>query len=280
MRPLDCSDIKTSMAKYLEDQLLLSKRANHTCVLTLPIKTFDGRWVSVIVEQKFDDSFLVHDGGKTDSELFSQGVKMNAADEETHAAIAAKYEVSIGDRLIQKVCHRAELNEGCAAMMTSQLLWSPIEIEIDRIYRDVSAALTLWKPPDTRITEKVILDGTKEQHTVGFVVARKSARSTAAIDVLSSSRGHALEKARKYDYTWMDMERKSEEYRGWARLAIIPSVEGWTSKALEIIRNSANDAIALNSDEEGSLGGLVSESIEKLTGPGFSPGNRAAFSLH
>jgi hypothetical protein len=78
----------------------------------------------------------------------------------------------------------------------------------------------------------------------------------------------------------MDMERKSEEYRDWARLAIIPSVEGWTSKALEIIRNSANDAIALNSDEEGSLGGLVSESIEKLTGPGFSPGNRAAFSLH
>jgi hypothetical protein len=285
MRPLACSEITTSMTKYLEDQLLISTRPNNACVLTLPIKTLDGRSVSVIVEQTFEDAFIVHDGGKTDSELFSQGVKMNDSDDQTHAAIAAKYEVSIRDRMIQKVCRRVELNEAiltvgqCAAMMTSQLLWSSVEIEDDRVYRDVSAALTLWKPADVHIDEKVTLNGTKEQHTVGFVVVLESAHRMAAVDVLLSSRARALDRARKYDYTWMDMERKSPEYRNWARLAIIPSVEAWSPKALEIIRSSANEAIVLPSDQEATLNERISESMAKLAGPGFSPGERAPFAL-
>jgi hypothetical protein len=283
MAHLVCSEIKSSTARYLEGQLLISGRPDDACVITLPIKTLDGRWVSVIVEQKLEDSFRVHDGGKTDSELFSQGVKMTDADEETHAAIAAEYGVSIGDRIIQKVCRRADLSEAimavgqCAAMMTSQLLWARVELEEDRVCRDVAAALTLWKPADVRIDENVSLEGRRYKHVVHFV-AHKSTQNTA-VDVLSSRRGRSLEKAKDYDYAWMDMERRSNEYRAWGRLAVIPSMETWSPKALGIVRDASHDTIALPTDRESELRERIPEAMSRLTSPGFSPKEKTPFSL-
>ena len=42
----------------------------------------------------------------------------------------------------------------------------PLEIEEDRVYKNVSEALKRWKPIDVEIAEKVVPQGTKEQHTV------------------------------------------------------------------------------------------------------------------
>jgi len=279
---MTCSDLKTSIAEYLEDQLQVSVFRDD-CVLTLPIKTLDGRWVSVYVEQPLENSFLVHDGSKTDSELFSQGVKMTEIDKEMNEAIAAKYGVAIKDRMLQRLCRGNELSEAilavgqCAAMLTTQLIWTPIELEEDRVSRDVAAALTSWKPSDVRIDENVELEGKSEKHRIHFV-ARKATRRTA-INILSSRRGRSLDRARDYDYAWLDIERKSQDVKAWGRLAVIPSVEMWSTRALGIVKDASNDTIALPSDREAELRERIPEAMTRLTSPDFSPGNKTPFTL-
>jgi len=278
---LICSDVKHSVAEYLEDQLQVSVFKND-CILTLPIKTLDGRWVSVFVES-LDNHFLVHDGSKTDSELFSQGVKMTDIDKEMNTAIAEKYGLIIKDRTLQRLCRLDELTEAilsvgqCAAMLTTQLIWTPIELDEDRIYKDVDAALALWQTPDVRIEKEVMVEGRSEKHLLNFV-ARKAGYKTA-VNVLSSRRGRSLEKARDYDYAWMDLERSPNEYRRCGRLAVIPNAETWSDRALGIVKGAAHDTIALPTDRESELKERIPESMSKLNSSSFSFENKTPFSL-
>ena len=46
------------------------------CVVSLPIETLDGRFVDVYVEFKAGGHVVVHDGGKTVSELYAQGIHL------------------------------------------------------------------------------------------------------------------------------------------------------------------------------------------------------------
>lgn len=282
MRPI-CSDVKHSVAKYLEEQLHVSPFKND-CILTLPIKTLDGRWVSVFVEQSLDNSFLVHDGGKTDSELFSQGVKMTDVDSEMNAAIAAKYGAIIKDRMLQRLCRHSELAEAilsvgqCAAVLATQLIWTPIELEENRAYREVDAALARWQPADASIEKDVKVEGISEKHTLNFVARR--GKYTTAINVLSSRRGRSLEKARDYDYSWLDMERSPNEYRACGRLAVIPNAETWSDKALGIVKGASHDTIALPTDREEELRERIPESVSKLNSPAFLFEKKTPFSLY
>jgi hypothetical protein len=238
----------------------------------------------VFVEEALEGSFLVHDGSKTDSELFSQGVKMTDADAEMNAAIAARYGVNIQDRILQRICRRDELSEAiiavgqCAAMLTTQLVWAPIELDEGRVSRDVAAALTAWRRPDVYIDENVEIEGTSGKHIVTFVV-RKATRKTA-IDVLSAGRGRSVQKARDYDYAWLDVKRRSKEsYEGYGRLAVIAGAETWTNKALGIVKQASHDTIALPSEREAELGERIPEAMSRFTSPDFSPENVRPFAL-
>src|SRR5712691_435635 len=156
-----CSEIRQLVAAHLIENLRASDRNGQGCTITLPIKTVDDRWVSIIVEEKYD-YFVVHDGGQTDSALFSQGLKMSDADEHFNAAIAFKYHVSIQDKMIQKTCRKDELPKTImavaesAAVMTAQLVSSRlIEVEVQEVHSRVSEALRLWRPHDVEIEQNV-----------------------------------------------------------------------------------------------------------------------------
>lgn len=268
MNPEICSHIKQSISRYMRDQLETSIFHDH-CVVTLPIKTLDGRWISVLVEDRLQDRFLVHDGGKTDSELFGQGVKMSESALATQTRIAAKFGVTIADRMIQTMCSANELGDAImavaqtAAMLTVQLVWSAIEVEEARIHSQVAEALTLWRPADAKIEQNVELEGAADIHTFNFVsYAVAPAHRNAAISILASSR--PLEKAERYGYIWLDMEKRAAEYQNWARLAVIPRAETWSKRALNVVKYYANDTLELTSEAESIISERIPESMSRL----------------
>ena len=264
-----CSRIKRSLSEYLADQVTASASRDY-CVVTVPIKTVDDRWVSVIVEERLQDQFRVHDAGKTDSELFGQGIKMTEPDLATQAAIAAKYGVTVGDRMIQTLCQASGLNEAImavaqsAAVMTAQLVWPAIEIEEQQIERRVAKALTLWKPDYIDIEQDVSLRGAAQPHKVNFVSrAHAPAKRNAAVNILLASTHH-MDKARNYGYLWLDLKEREPRYHDWGRLAVIPRVETWSKGALDLIKHYATDTLEMTKDQEGVIDKSIPEKMSEL----------------
>jgi hypothetical protein len=162
---MNCPDIRALVVHHLEENLRASSRGGQGCTITLPLKTLDDRWVSVIVEDRFG-YFVVHDVAQTDSILFSHGLRMSDVDEQFNAAIAIEYGVSIQDKVIQKTCRRDNLPETImavgesAVLMTTQLVSSRlVEIEVQEVHTRVSEALRLWRPPDVEIEQNVEIVG-------------------------------------------------------------------------------------------------------------------------
>ena len=268
MTTLPCSVIRKSIERYLRDEIRVSRMRDY-CVLTMPIKTLDGRWVSVSVEQKLGDTFLVHDSGKTDSELFSQGMTLTDTDAQTRAIIAASYGVHLGERMIQRTCTAHDLAEAIfavaqsAAMLTVQLIWPTVEVEVEHMRNEVSEALALWKPEDVRIARDVDIVGEKFTHRLSFVsYASAASHRNAGVEILSPNR--PLDKAYRYGYTWLDMEKKSDEYKSWGRVVVIPRVEAWTGPAIEMIRRIATDTVEFKGSQDAGVKALIAETMSKV----------------
>jgi hypothetical protein len=264
-----CSEIRQLVVDHLAGNLRVSKREGQGCTITLPIKTVDDRWVSVIVEEKFD-YFVVHDGGQTDSELYGQGLTMSDSDECFHAAIASKYHVTVHGRMIQKTCRRDELPQTimevaeAAAVMTAQLVFSRfVEVGAQEVHGRVSEALRLWKPDDVEIQQNVELTGDLSTHKVNFIAKGKGASGhrTATIKILPPSRPR--DRAERYGFMQLDM-RQTPEFRNWASLAVILGAETWTESALRIVHRVADKTIELTSDQEAEVEARIPRAMTTL----------------
>jgi hypothetical protein len=268
-----CSDIRQLVATHLTENLRVSGRDNQACTITLPIKTVDERWVSVIVEEKFD-YYLVHDGGQTDSELFSHGVKMSDADEHFNTAIAVKYHVGLQGRMIQQTCRRDDLAKTImaiaesSAVMTAQLVSSRLfEVEAQAVHGRVSEALRLWKPDEVEIEQNVELRGDLSTHRVNFIAkSNDSAHRTATIKILPPSRPR--DRAERYGFMQLDM-RRTPEFSEWASLAVILGAEAWTEPALQIVHRLADKTIELTSDQEAEVEARIPKAMTTLADAEF-----------
>lgn len=261
-----CSDIKDLVAQYLLDNLRASASFGGGCAITLPIKTLDDRWVSVIVEPRYD-YYFVHDAGKTDSALFSHGIKMSDADEQFNVAVAAKYGVEIREKVIQKMCRRDELCgtilalAESSAVMTAQLISSRlIEIEVQEMQGVVLEALRLWKPEDVIIDQNVEIQAGFSTHRLNFV-AKSRSRRTATINILPPSRPR--DRAERYGFMRLDMQR-TDEFKDWASGAVILGVEAWTKPALEIVKRLADTTVELTSNTQSEVEAHIPAMMEHL----------------
>jgi len=263
-----CSEIRKLVAAHLTDNLRASGRGLQECTITLPVKTVDDRWVSVIVEEKYD-YFVVHDGGQTDSALFSQGLKMSDADEQFNAAVATRYHVSVHDKMIQKMCRKDELSETimavaeASAVMTAQLVSARfVEGEVQEVQSRVSEALRLWKPDDVEIQQNVEIKGGLSTHRFNFVAKGKaSGHRTATIKILPPSRPR--DRAERYGFMQLDM-RQTPEFKDWASLAVILGAEMWTEPALQIVNRLADKTIEVTSDQESEVEARIPSAMTYL----------------
>lgn len=263
-----CFEIQQLVAAHLLENLRGSGRGGQECTITLPIKTVDNRWVSVIVEEKYD-YFLVHDGGQTDSVLFSQGLKMSDADEHFNAAIASKYQVTVQNRMIQKTCRKGDLSRTimavaeASAVMTAQLVSSRlVDVEVQEVQSRVSEALRLWRPDDVEIQQNVEVQGGLSTHRFNFIAkSSASGHRTATIKILPPSRPR--DRAERYGFMQLDM-RQTPEFRDWASLAVILGAETWTEPALQIVNRLADKTIELASDQESEVEARIPKVMNTL----------------
>ena len=75
METQGCSSIRDSLLSFLGTELEVSTFENQ-CIITLPLKTLDDRFLDVYVEPRIGDYIVVHDGGRTASELHAQGIHL------------------------------------------------------------------------------------------------------------------------------------------------------------------------------------------------------------
>jgi len=265
-----CSEIKDLVAEYLTQNLRASLSTREQgCTITLPLKSLDDRWVFVIVESKYD-YYIVHDGGKTESALFSQGIKMSDSDEQFNAAIASKYGVKIEHGMIQKACRREGLCETILAVaesaivMTAQLVSSQlIEKDAEEVHSRVFDTLLLWKPEDMMIEENVKIESAFLDTRVDFVArAEASARRSATIKILPPSNPKG--RAERYGFMRHEMKTNSE-YKDWANLAVILGAETWSEPALRIVRRFADQTIEVRNDGKAEVEARIPKLMNELT---------------
>lgn len=266
------SDVKDLVARYLIENLRSSASSGQGSIITLPLKTIDDRWVSVIVEEKQRGYFLIHDGGKTDSELFCQGVTMSDVVEASNAGIAKKYGVSVEGSILQKACKTEDLAEGilavaeASAAISVQLVSRLVELEAQEVEARVSETLSLWGEKDFEIKHEWEVKGKYSSHVLDFVALAKktSMRRTASVDILP--RTSPLRRAKEYGFMLLDI-RSEPEYREWASLAVIVGAGDWSKPALKIVKEIASGTMEVRPETHGEIETEIRKRLDALTSP-------------
>ena len=96
---MDCRRIRDSLIESINGELTVSKFPGY-CIITLPLMTPDGRYIDVYVDEPSDDDpfVVVHDGGKTASELYAQGIHLTTPKRAVLSALAKRFGVLFSAR--------------------------------------------------------------------------------------------------------------------------------------------------------------------------------------
>lgn len=264
MESINCLSIKDSLIDYLNKEVEIAAFKDR-CILTLPLKTVDDRYVDVTVERKMPDYFLVHDAGKSISELFMQGISLTESRRKTLEAIAKTNRADLIHDVFTVGCKAHELQNAilaiglCSTMAMLELIGHKAEIEEEPLAETINRSLKRWQPQFIRsVDRRVSVKGRKFPHFFDFVTfaADESAHHTAAIKLLPPSYGGQIQ-AERYAYLVIDIE--GTPYHSWPRLAVVSKVETWPPAALKMIKSLSARTLELRTGEES----LVTEELSK-----------------
>ncbi len=110
-----CHSIRESLLTFFGQQVEVSA-VDQNCVLTLPLKTLDDRYIEVFVESTVGDYVMVHDGGNAVAELFLQGIHMNDTRETQMRRIARRYGAAFENNTFTIGCRPAVVNTAILAI--------------------------------------------------------------------------------------------------------------------------------------------------------------------
>ncbi len=252
---IQCSGIEKLMQSYLSSRTGI-QHIGDTCVLTLPIETFDKRLVGVFVEPRAKDFFLIHDGGKAVNELILQGMRITPAIERSLSLIATRFGIAYQDEMFQSggkldalpaVAYAVGMS---SALAMANLLEHVPSVEEEPIETKVGVLLDRWSRSRAKLTRNVVAKGEIKQHTFNFLLSPRNGDQPYAISILHPT-GGPLSAAERYGFKSKDLE--STLFGKWRRVAIKDKSELWTPEANNIIRKCANAEIAIRSGETPSL---------------------------
>jgi hypothetical protein len=223
-----CSTIKESLGSYFGSEVRVSNGIEQ-CIVTLPLRTLDERFVSVVIEERLGGYYLVHDAGKTDSALFSQGVKLTDQKVRNQHEIAEHYGVQIVDGLIQQACRLEDINEAVLSVAQSVLLAAHEILHHHPDFSDVpitgqvGKALESWKPPFIlRIDKDVRVIHAATVHRLNYVAHARDGRQSCAVKIVPPT--HPTWQARIYGFSAHELD-EDPILKGWLRLAILTRAE-------------------------------------------------------
>ena len=267
---LNCSELRKIIAAQFGEQVRVRVTRDH-CVVTLPLRTVDDDRISVVVEEKLG-YFLVHDGGATDSALFSQGVTLRPRKLEQQHEIARRFGVEVVDNLIRRVGPLRNLKElyeavlavaQCAALASLELMEHAVEIEDEPIVGRVGRAIETWHPGFVHLVERnKKVEGALAQHTFNFVAhAADRKHQTTAVRVLPATKPHW--QAERYGFLALDIKDHAIFGR-WQRLAVIHRPDQWSSRDLELVQQLSNETLLIRREDENEIAVAIPEALDQL----------------
>lgn len=269
MEMTSCRSLRDAVVAFL-DQQIEATTVNDKCIITLPLKTLDDRFVDVYIERRLGPNVLVHDGGKTMAELFAQGIHLTDSQELQMKGIArrngAVYQhgmfqiaATLGETLQESVLALAQ----CITLAMMPVLSHTPVIEDEPLSGRVARSLFIWRPPYVDIERNKTVKGRRKEHRFDFIShARKADARTVAIKLLPPGYGPNVQ-ADRYGFLAYDLE--SRIFDRWRRLAIIARVEEWTRESLDIVRSLSADTIELETDAEQSVELVLPRKMTELT---------------
>lgn len=256
MALLDCSSIRHGLLSYIEAQTDVME-IRDSCVVTLPFKTIDDRWVDVYVEKRQADFYLVHDAGKTLTELLSHGLNMTESKIALLTEIAARLGSTIKEGSFIKGCKIDGVQEAilaigqCASLGTLELLKHSANYEQVPLTHAVGAELNRWAEERASIVSRVNVQGASAQHTFDFVCyPLADNRQPIAVNILKPSYT-PMSTARLYGFTVFDLARSKEGK--WKKLAVLANANEWTEDSMELVRKHASEVVAVGSPDLSDL---------------------------
>jgi hypothetical protein len=259
-----CSKLKDDLRVFLDHRVRVQERPEG-CVVTLPIETEDKRKVSVVVESR-DGVFVVHDGGKTLSELFCHGVALTDTRLAYHNELALRHGVHFKNKMIRTVVKQEGLERAifavaqCSSMAMVDLVSHKAKFDDDPVPMKVSSILDRWKPDGVMIAKNVDLHTPESDHRLNAVC--RAANVTVGIKVL----GYDSPKKNAQQYGYMDLDlRQSEEYSHWTRFAIVSGAEHWSDRLLSLVKRHSSYLLEVDSKHEdeslGRIPGMMDDMI-------------------
>jgi len=270
MDPTNCNSIRESLIGFFGKEIRVSD-AQGGCVLVLPGKTIDDRYTAIFVDRKTPDYFVVHDAGKTTSELYSQGIHMTENREEAFANMAERMGAVFADGIFQIGCKENELEAAilavnqCANLGMWNLLGHKPDLSEEPLLSRIERWITIWQAPYRhQVQARVPVKGRRGNHVFDFVsFPAPERKQPIAVKVLRPS-DDSLRKAREYGFLAYDIEKTT--FESWLRVAVLAKADRWTRNAKQLVAASSASVIEVEVGDEGSLESKIPNALEELAG--------------
>lgn len=262
MEQAACSSIKDSMIEYFRSMTDVIQ-LDQECVVTLPLNTFDDRWVDISVKERSPGYFIVDDSGRAWDELFVQGVSLTDVLASRLAAIAKRFGIHFEKRRFTVGCKLEFLQTSiwtvgqCSSLAMSELIGHKPAVEEDP-KRTVGGIITDWgHSRGFQVKPDYVVRGINTPHTFDFIA--RDDRHGIAVNVLAPTSG-GFGRAERYGYQWYDLEKQPESR--WKKMAILTRPDSWSQDARNLVNKFADKVIDFTSPKNARE--PIIDSLEEL----------------
>jgi len=245
-----CHSLKDQLLSFIGSEVSM-RESRDGCTLVLPTKTVDDRFVTVFVDRKTKDYFLVHDGGKT-------AVHITDLRAEHFSQMAERLGATFADGIFQTGCDERNLSAAvlavgqCESMGMWHLLGHKPDLAEESVNARIERGIGRWQAPyPFKLERKVRIKGTSALHLFDFVsYPQIENHKPIAIKVLRPSVDPAG-KAREYGFLAYDT--KASQFEDWRRLAILTKADQWSTNAKNLIAEFSAATLQIDTGEEASI---------------------------
>jgi hypothetical protein len=263
-----CRSLRESLLAFLGDRVNVSLDEG-ACVVTLPMRTLDNRYVVIYVEPTATDRFLVHDGGDAAAELFLQGVKLTEGKLAMLRAMAKRYGASFVNNAFTVVAAPGVLNEAiltvaqCASTGMYDILKIAPVFDEERVAALVKKTLERQPPPNMHVQFGVTAKGASADHRFDALALPfdKGDLRAVAIKTLGTAYPANVQSER---FLGMALDLRDTPFSRWQKLTIVPRADSWAEEHLKVVRALSDDTIELPTGADEKVVDKLIPAIQKL----------------
>ena len=240
------------------------------CAVTLPIPDLGNRLLTVYIEPTASNSFLVHDGGRTFSQLYSLGVHIGYQRINSLDKMASRLGATFSKYVFQALCRQSEIPQTvltisqCASITMIEILKHKKIMDAETLKSRASKTLDSWMPDYiAEIRMDWPVKGIKYRHTVDFVTFPQNGAYRPVIVKIIKPTYSAEVQSRAYGFFALDIQgTRVEDY---PRLAIITRAEEWKMTRINLVRRLSSSLIRVRTNEEKSIEIQLPKEMDRLS---------------